>query len=209
MVFQPGQSGCPGGNGMRRREWKEALQRALRRRQVLLIGEQGSLLPSVNTPGYDNHNARGSKMIIPPEQALEVIADLTVQQALCGDKDARSEIGNRLDGKPPQTLEGGDFPLVTAVRWLDDEDHVVVDVEVDHVNGNGAMIMLGDPETEPPTPEPTPTPEPEPEPADPDNAEVEGDEVQEPQRETDVAPLRVEDLDGDDVLGDETCLPVT
>ena len=53
-----------------------------------------------------------------------------VQQSLCGDVAARKEIGDRLDGRPPQTIEGGDIPLITAVKWLDDN---VTDVDQ---NGN-------------------------------------------------------------------------
>ena len=68
---------------------------------------------------------------VPAGQSLELIADMTVQQALCGDKEARKEIGDRLDGRAAQTIEGGDQPLITHVRWLGDDD--VTDVDV---NGN-------------------------------------------------------------------------
>lgn len=39
-------------------------------------------------------------------QALRKIADKVVEKALEGDKDAWQEIGNRLDGKPVQAIEG-------------------------------------------------------------------------------------------------------
>lgn len=37
-------------------------------------------------------------------EALAKVAAVTVELALAGDKDARQEIGNRLDGKPHQTV---------------------------------------------------------------------------------------------------------
>jgi hypothetical protein len=193
MPFQPGQSGLPGAWNYRARPWKEALARALKRQQVLLVTPSGKLLPSLSHEDYDPATSTGNaKRIIPPEQALEVIADLTVQMALCGDREQINEIGNRLDGRPPQTVEGGEFPLVTHVQWLDGDDDDVVDAEAVeiHANGNGATTML------PPKPrpdEPAPTPEPTPDDDDDDDtAAPEGDEV-----------LRVVDLDGDDVLGSD------
>lgn len=41
-------------------------------------------------------------------EALDRIAETVVVQALAGNKDAWLEIGNRLDGKVPQALIGGD-----------------------------------------------------------------------------------------------------
>ena len=38
-------------------------------------------------------------------QALRQIAQVTIEKAIDGDKDARQEIGNRLDGKPVQPTE--------------------------------------------------------------------------------------------------------
>lgn len=40
-------------------------------------------------------------------QALRKIADVVVIQALSGNKDAIQEIGNRLDGKPHQSIDIG------------------------------------------------------------------------------------------------------
>lgn len=37
-------------------------------------------------------------------EAIAEVAKMTVELALAGDKDARQEIGNRLDGKPHQTI---------------------------------------------------------------------------------------------------------
>jgi hypothetical protein len=39
-------------------------------------------------------------------QALRRIADVVIKKAIDGDKDAINEIGNRLDGKPAQAIEG-------------------------------------------------------------------------------------------------------
>jgi len=44
----------------------------------------------------------------PKGMALRKIATLTVEEALKGDKAARDEIANRLDGKPAQAIVGGD-----------------------------------------------------------------------------------------------------
>lgn len=41
-------------------------------------------------------------------EALDKVAEMVVLQALAGNKDAWLEIGNRLDGKVPQALIGGD-----------------------------------------------------------------------------------------------------
>lgn len=52
-------------------------------------------------------------------EALDKIAEGVVMDALKGDKDARAEIGNRLDGKPAQAIIGGDEdtpPIRTVSR---------------------------------------------------------------------------------------------
>lgn len=41
-------------------------------------------------------------------QALRKVAETCLVQALAGDKDARAELGNRLDGKVAQAIIGGD-----------------------------------------------------------------------------------------------------
>jgi len=132
--WQPGQSGNPNG-APRTKPWKDALARALKRQQELTM-VSGRVLPML-TERRDEHGnlivttREDGIIIVPAGQALELIADMTVQQSLCGDVAARKEIGDRLDGRAAQTIEGGDTPLITHVRWLDDRD--VVDVDA---NGN-------------------------------------------------------------------------
>jgi hypothetical protein len=50
-------------------------------------------------------------------QALDKIAELVVMKALLGDKDSIAEIGNRLDGKPAQSVtvdgDGDGGPIKT------------------------------------------------------------------------------------------------
>lgn len=51
-------------------------------------------------------------------EALRAIADKCIEQALEGDKDARKEIGDRLDGRPAQTITGEDGgPIRTDTHW--------------------------------------------------------------------------------------------
>jgi hypothetical protein len=55
------------------------------------------------------------------DAGLNPIADQVVAAALKGDRDAWREIGDRLDGKPAQTIQGdGDAPLVFRVEapWM-------------------------------------------------------------------------------------------
>jgi hypothetical protein len=135
MVFQPGQSGSPGGLP-RSKPWRDALHRAIKRQQELALdGATGRVLPMLTEKRDADGNLivttrEDGIIIVPAGQALELIADMTVQQSLCGDVAARKEIGDRLDGRPPQTIEGGEIPLITAVKWIDDN---VVDVDQ---NGN-------------------------------------------------------------------------
>jgi hypothetical protein len=132
--WQPGQSGNPNG-APRTKPWKDALARALKRQQEIgLIS--GRAVPMLTEKRDEAGNlivqTREDGIIIVPEgRALELIADMTVQQAICGDVAARKEIGDRLDGRAAQTIEGGETPLITHVRWLDDRD--VTDVDE---NGN-------------------------------------------------------------------------
>jgi hypothetical protein len=134
MTWQPGQSGNPKGPP-RTKPWKDALARALKRQQELGL-VQGRVMPLLTERRDENGNLivmtrEDGIIIVPAGQALELIADMTVQQSLCGDVAARKEIGDRLDGRAAQTIEGGDTPLITHVRWLDDRD--VTDVDA---NGN-------------------------------------------------------------------------
>ena len=115
MVWQPGQSGNPAGGSTRVKPWRDALMRALKREQRLLLSN-GKLHPSIISVTDESGSC-----IVPETQVLEVIADMTVQRALCGDHDATIEIGNRFDGRPAQSTEGSDVPLIHTVRWLDDQ----------------------------------------------------------------------------------------
>lgn len=55
--------------------------------------------------------------------ALQKIAETVVLRAIAGDKDAWQEIGNRLDGKPAQSVEveGGDSPVKLSIGWMKSE----------------------------------------------------------------------------------------
>jgi hypothetical protein len=70
-------------NARKAKDWENALRRVLAQ--------------------YENAEAK-----IPKGEALAKIAEQCVVQAIAGDKDARAEIANRLDGKVPQALIGGD-----------------------------------------------------------------------------------------------------
>jgi hypothetical protein len=120
MVWQKGQSGNPLGRAVEK-PWKDALARAIKRNHALLTSDCGPVFPEL--PIDPTVNAKGKTYIVVPEgQALELIADMCVQQALCGDLGARKEIGERLDGKVPQAIEGTDVPIIHTVRWLGDDD---------------------------------------------------------------------------------------
>jgi hypothetical protein len=70
-------------NARKAKDWENALRRVLAQ--------------------YENVEAK-----IGRGEALAKIAEACVIQAMAGDKDARAEIANRLDGKVPQALIGGD-----------------------------------------------------------------------------------------------------
>jgi hypothetical protein len=55
---------------------------------------------------------------VPRGEALSKIAEACVVQAMAGDKDARAEIANRIDGKVPQAIVGDDdeAPLRVATK---------------------------------------------------------------------------------------------
>jgi len=147
MPWQPGQSGNPAGAPTRIKPWREALMRALKREQRLLF-HTNRLHPSI----IATHDENGV-CIVPEGQMLELIADMTVQRAACGDHDATLEIGNRLDGRAPQTLEGGDAPIIHTVKWLDDDDETSNGLDVENiaesVSGEGASSVDVDPPGEP------------------------------------------------------------
>lgn len=70
-------------NARKAKDWENALRRVLAQ--------------------YENVEAKINR-----GEALAKIAEVCVEQAMAGDKDARGEIANRLDGKVPQALIGGD-----------------------------------------------------------------------------------------------------
>jgi hypothetical protein len=78
-------AGAPLGNqnAAKAKRWQDALHKAL----VRFEKEDGSVKAG---------------------QALDKIAETVVSQAIAGNKDAWQEIGNRLDGKVPQGIIGGD-----------------------------------------------------------------------------------------------------
>jgi hypothetical protein len=78
MVWQPGQSGNPNGAPKQAKIWKDAINRAIKRREA-------------DDP-----------------QALERLADKLLVAAETGDVGAMKELGDRLDGKVAQAIIGGD-----------------------------------------------------------------------------------------------------
>lgn len=87
--------GAPVGNqnGKKAREWELALKRAMARR------------------------AHGDF-----RETLNKLADVVIDQALSGDRNAWMEIGNRMDGKPVTPVEGADGgPVVAVFRWATEE----------------------------------------------------------------------------------------
>lgn len=62
---------------------------------------------------YENKDAKIKK-----GEALRRVAEVVVQKALAGDKDAVKEIGDRLDGKPAQAIVGEDNgPVVVKIVY--------------------------------------------------------------------------------------------
>ena len=99
-------AGAPKGNknaAKKRLPWQGALKRSLTR----LADKEGE-----ESPNY--------------RKGLDKIADEVVAQALNGHKDAWMEIGNRLEGKPGQSMElsgpdRGPIPVL-AYEFVDVED---------------------------------------------------------------------------------------
>lgn len=77
MPFKKGQSGNPTGVQGKTKPWRDAIMRAVSRRET----------------GKD-------------PQALEKLADKLIDAALSGDMQAIKEIGDRIDGKPAQAVVG-------------------------------------------------------------------------------------------------------
>lgn len=88
-------AGAPKGNQNAKRagRWRDALERAL--------------------DGYETDEMKAGR-------ALYKIAEKVVEKALSGDKESIQEIGNRLDGKPHQSMDVGHYD-VPAEEMTDDE----------------------------------------------------------------------------------------
>lgn len=88
MTWQPGQSGNPNGQPKRTKLWKEAIVRAIKRREA-------------SDP-----------------QALEKLADKLIAQVEAGDVAAIKEFGDRVDGKVAQALIGDDSEDAISLRTI-------------------------------------------------------------------------------------------
>jgi hypothetical protein len=93
MAWVKGQSGNPLGAPARVKPWREALARALRRR------DEGQEIGTT----------------------LEKIADVVVALALSGDATAYREVADRFDGKVPQAVVGDDEhpPIQTETETIE------------------------------------------------------------------------------------------
>lgn len=88
MPFAPGQSGNPGGRPKRDKLWREAIIRAIKRREQ-------------DDP-----------------QALERLADSLIRKVEEGDVPAIKEFGDRVDGKVAQAIVGDDGEDAITVRQI-------------------------------------------------------------------------------------------
>jgi hypothetical protein len=91
MVWKPGESGNPSGPPKRVKLWRDAINRAIKRREE-------------SDP-----------------QALERLADKLIAAVECGDVSAIKEFGDRLDGKVAQAIIGGDEddPPIHAITRIE------------------------------------------------------------------------------------------
>ena len=98
-------AGAPFGNknsAKKRLPWSQALKRSLTR----LAADNGE-----DSPNY--------------RRGLDKVADAVVRDAALGDKDAWKELGNRLEGKPGQTIDiTGEIsiPLSGTVKHVKSSD---------------------------------------------------------------------------------------
>ena len=99
MAWKKGQSGNPRGRQVEQ-EWSGALRRSLA--QLELKNSEG-------------------KVTVKKGDALRAIADTVITRAIVGDKDAWKEVGERLEGKSAQPIQGQvDVDLtVEIVRFAD------------------------------------------------------------------------------------------
>lgn len=84
-------------NAKKGKEWNEAIRYAL--------------------ANYENDTVQRGK-------ALKAIAKKLIEKALDGDKDSIQEIGNRLDGKPAQTIAGDEENPLHLIQRI---ERVIVD----------------------------------------------------------------------------------
>ena len=91
MPWQPGETGNPNGQPKHIKPWREAINRAIKRREQ-------------DDP-----------------QALERLADKLIAGVEAGDIAAIKEFGDRVDGKVPQAMAGADgespVKLAVEVSW--------------------------------------------------------------------------------------------
>jgi hypothetical protein len=88
MPWAPGQSGNPAGPPKRAKLWREAIDRAIKRREQ-------------DDP-----------------QALEKLADAFLKKVAEGDVGAIKEFGDRLDGKVTQPIGGDEESGPITLSWL-------------------------------------------------------------------------------------------
>lgn len=83
-------------NAKKAKRWQDALNKALAR--------------------YESDDLK-----VKAGEALDKIAEKVVTQAIAGDKDSWQEIANRLDGKVPQAIIGGDDddPALKVVQRIE------------------------------------------------------------------------------------------
>ena len=95
MAWQPGQSGNPNGAPKRVKVWREAINRAIKRREQ------------------------------EDPQALEKLADKLLAAVDAGDIAAIKEFGDRIDGKVAQPVGGDDeigpIKNILEVSWKSDD----------------------------------------------------------------------------------------
>ena len=95
MVWQPGQSGNPSGAPKRAKLWRDAINRAIKRREDA------------------------------DPQALEKLADKLLAAVDAGDVSAMKEFGDRIDGKVAQPIAGedgeGPAKIALEVSWKSNE----------------------------------------------------------------------------------------
>lgn len=91
MPWQPGESGNPAGPPKRAKLWRDAINRAIKRREQ-------------DDP-----------------QALEKLADRLLAKVAEGDVSAIKELGDRIDGKVAQAIIGGDEdePAIKTVTRIE------------------------------------------------------------------------------------------